>query len=254
MDNLRQTFGKFLFPFFLIILGIITIILTLVLKQNNSFLFGSICILLVGGISLMYSLDVITKKLQTILTLVMLVGSGLLIWKDVESVQEDIRFAERKKEVYAQVIQRLKDLREVQLMHKKVNGTYVAKMDSLMDFLRNGTVPIIKAIGSVPDTLSEAEALEMGIIVRDTIMVPVVENIFLNESAKKDRKYKFVLDSLPYAPISGERFWMNAGVIQKGGINTPVFEIKDMDPFDPYDTLRVGSMEDASTSGNWSGE
>ncbi len=254
MDNLRQSFGKFLFPGFLIILGLGMLIGTVVLDQNKAFLFGSLCILIVGVISLMYSLGKITKQLQTILTLGMVVISGVLIYQDVNSVQEDIRFAEKKKAIYAEVIQNLKDLREIQLTHKKIHGSFVKDMDSLMTFLHQGQLPIIKAIGSVPDTLSEAEALEMGIIVRDTIMVPVIENLFLSEDSKKDRKFAFQPDSLPYAPYSGVKFKMNAGMIQSGGVNTPVFEIKDMKPFDRFDTLMVGSMTEATTSGNWSGE
>ncbi|TXC81755.1 hypothetical protein [Luteibaculum oceani] len=254
MDNLRQSFGKFLFPAFLIAVGIVMIITSLVMDQNASFILGSTCILLVGIVSLMYSLDKITKQIQGFLTIGLVLITGLLVWKDIDSVQEDIRFADRKKEVYAQVIQRLKDLREVQLTHKKVNGTFIAEMDSLMDFLENGKLPIIKAIGSVPDTLTEEQALEMGIIVRDTIMVSVLENLFLNPDTRKDRKFTFVKDSLPYAPVSGVPFWMNAGTIESGGVNTPVFEIKDMKPFDKFDTLKVGSMNEASTSGNWSGE
>ena len=254
MDNLRQSFGKFLFPGFLIIVGIVMLISTVALDQNASFLFGSLCILVVGAISLLYSLNVIDKKIQTILTVVMLVATVVLVYQDVNAVQKDIRFAEDKKEVYARVIQNLKDLREIQVTHKKVNGTYVAEMDSLLDFLENGKLPIITAIGSVPDTLSEAEALEMGIIVRDTIMVSVLENLFLSEDAQKDRKYPFVKDSLAFAPRSGVEFWMNAGTIQSGGVTTPVFEIKDMKPFDKFDTLKVGSMTEATTSGNWSGE
>ncbi len=254
MDNLRQSFGKFLFPGFLIVLGIVMMIITASMNQNSSFFLGSACIFIVGVISLLYSLDIITKQLQTILTVVMLVASGVLIWKDIDSVQADIRFANKKKQVYAKVIQNLKDLREVQQAHKKKYGTYIASMDSLMDFLENGELPIITAIGSVPDTLSEAEALEMGIISRDTLMVPVIKKLFTGEDAGKDRKFRFVKDSLPYAPYSQEPFWMNADMIQKGGVPTPVFEIKDMKPFDKFDTLRVGSMEDATTSGNWSGE
>ena len=254
MDNIRQSFGKFLFPIFLILLGIVTILISIVADQNAKFIFGGLAIMLIGIISGLYSLDIITKNLQRILTTVMIVGAiGLAYW-DYRSIQDDIEFANKKKRIYAEVIQNLKDIRTAQIAHKKIYGGFVANFDSLLDFIHNGEMPIIKAIGMVPDTLSEDEALELGIIVRDTIYEPVKKRIYYTKEAMEDRDFPLNLDSLAYAPYSGKKFFMDAGDINQGGVRTPVFVVKDMAPFDPIDTLMVGSMEKATTNGNWSGE
>lgn len=254
MNNLKQSFGKFLFPGFLLALGLFLVIFALAGDQNGKFIFGGLAVLLIGGIAMAYTLGVITKQLQTILTLVMVVGGVALGFYDYRSIKDDIDFQNRKKEVYEQVIQRLKDVREAQLAHKKLNGTYANTFDSLLTFLKEGKMPIIKAIGSVPDTLTESEALEMGIIVRDTIYEPVMNRVFLSEEAQKERKFEFQIDSLRYAPISGAELYMKVDAIASGGQQVPVFLLKDMKPFDISDTLMVGSLTEASTNGNWSGE
>ena len=53
---------------------------------------------------------------------------------------------------------------------------------------------------------------------------------------------------------SNAKFYMKTDLIDQGGVKTPVLLLKDMKPFDKTDTLMVGSLTDANTSGNWSGE
>lgn len=254
MDNIKQSFGKFLFPGVLSIVGLILLIVGISGDQSSLFIFAGFGVLVVGIVSLLYSLGKVSKTIHLTVTLVMVIGSIFLAYSDYSTVKKDIDFVVNKKAVYAKVIQNLKDIRDVQVAHKKLNGTYIATFDSLHRFLDEGQLPIIKAIGSVPDTLSEEEAIEMGIVRRDTLYEPVLNSLFLNNKAKADRKFPFVKDSLEFAPGSGVKFYMNAGFINQGGVKTPVFEAKDLKPFDVTDTLKVGSMTETSTTGNWSGE
>jgi len=254
MDDIKQSFGKFLFPGVLTITGLVILIIGAVGDQSGLFLFAGFGVLVVGVVSLLFVLGKVSKAIHLGVTVAMILGSIFLAYSDYAVVKKDIDFVTTKKEVYAKVIQRLKDIRTVQVAHKKLNGSYIATFDSLSTFLNNGKIPIITAIGSVPDTLTEEEAIEMGIVRRDTIYEPILNNLFLNDKAEADRKFPFVLDSMKYAPVSGIEFGMSASFINRGGIKTAVFEAKDLAPYDVTDTLKVGSMTEPSVNGNWSGE
>ena len=256
MNQFSQNFGKFLFPGTLLITGLVILITGGVQGQNAAFMLAGVAVLVVGVIALLYAMNVISKQIQTISSIAMIVISIALGFYDYRSVKDDLDFTNAKKEIYSEVIQRLKDIRTAQLAHKKYNGNYAPNFDSLITYITEGKLPIITAIGSIPDSLdiTEEEAIEQGIIIRDTMMVSVLENIFLSEDAQKDRDYRFQLDSLRYAPKSGVEFYMKTDLINQGGMKAPVLLLKDMKPFDPTDTLMVGSLVETNTSGNWSGE
>ncbi|MFT6718834.1 MAG: hypothetical protein ACJAY8_001232 [Sphingobacteriales bacterium] len=253
MDNLRNDFGKFLFPGFLALAGLTLFVFGLVSGQSGLFSVAGFVLLLMGGVSLLYAMDKVSFKLQMGMFGIMITLAAIFTYLDFAAVKSDIDFANQKKKVYHKVIQGLKDVRTAQLAFKDQYGVYCPEMDSLVDFVKNGTMTIIRAEGMVPDTLTEVEALAMGIITRDTLAVSVEENVFGKQKVD-DRVFPFVADSMAFASVSRAPFVMKSGRLDKGGVVVSVFEIIDSKPFDPTDVLKVGSLKEASTSGNWKGE
>ena len=165
----------------------------------------------------------------------------------------------------AAVVQNLKDIRSVQIAFKDKYRTYAGDFNTLLDFINNDSIALIKAIGETPDSLSEEQALEMGIIKRDTIFVSAGESIFNTEYLKtRDQRFPFDLNTLSKVPYSeGESFNIESGDIEKGKVIVQVFEVsttfgtflKGIDAnnkgIDLDDIIRVGSMSDASINGNW---
>ena len=112
----------------------------------------------------------------------------------------------------------------------------------------------------------EKKAIEMGLIIRDTIKVSVLESLF-------GKNYD--ANSLRYVPVPGEptQFHLAETTIVTGsGIQVPVFEAKahnnvilrDLDPQlvinlnsqrrtnEKYPGLKVGSLLEANNNaGNW---
>ena len=138
---------------------------------------------------------------------------------------------------------------------KSQKGKYAANFPELENFLNNDSLVIIKAIGNVPDTLTEAEAVEQGIVIRDTNLVPAI-SIFDGMDV--------IVDSLKYVPFSDDKtFKMQAGMIEKNKVNVSVFEasakLEDVyrgletqnENVDLEDEIKVGSMTEPITSGNW---
>ena len=62
----------------------------------------------------------------------------------------------------------------------------------------------------------------------------------------------YPIDSLAYVPpVNKLKFEMRAGVVNKSKIDVPVFEARDPSPYDPQNTLIIGSMLEANLNGNW---
>ena len=256
MGNFKSEFYKHLYtsvgP---LIMGMTFLIWALKTGQNSLYLIGAVTIIVLAILAFMYVMGWMNRKIQMILSIVFLIGAVMLMWAVYGSVNDVLKFRKEKAATNKLVIQRLKDIRVAEIAFRDAHGVYTNDLDTLQEFIKHGMIPEVKKIGQKPDTLTELEALDLGLIVRDTVMEPAM-NRFMNEKAlKESRNAPFDIDAFIYAPPSDQdRFILTAGMIQSGGRNVPVFQAKDPKPFDPPDTLWVGSMTKSTTSGNWKGE
>jgi hypothetical protein len=180
------------------------------------------------------------------------------------SINSEVEFQQVAKVRVAENVQKLKDLRQVQIAYKKVNNTYSNNFESLIDFLENDSMAIVKAIGETPDSLTDAQALELEIISRDTAYVLAKETVF-DEAYLSSRNEKFPLDlsALTSVPHSDQNYSVDAGMVEKGKVVVQVFEISttygavftgldaENKSFELGNLLKVGSMDEASLNGNW---
>jgi len=180
------------------------------------------------------------------------------------SINSEVEFQQVAKVRVAENVQKLKDLRQVQIAYKKVNNTYSNNFESLIDFLENDSMAIVKAIGETPDSLTDVQALELGIISRDTAYVLAKETVF-DEVYLSSRNEKFPLDlsALTTVPHSDQNYSVDAGMVEKGKVVVQVFEISttygavftgldaENKSFELGNLLKVGSMDEASLNGNW---
>ena len=163
------------------------------------------------------------------------------------SIMQPVRFEKEKNTRTAVLVQQMKDIRTVQQA----------------------------------DTLTEEQAIEMGIVSRDTLTENAYDYLFLQDNGQnKDRgnaaryadKSGFLanLFKVPYN-MSGKTISMEAGYIDKSGYKVPVFEatvpfevllegmdgnllrneIINAETYHKYPGVKVGSMEEAITEGNW---
>lgn len=195
------------------------------------------------------------KAIIQIALAIIIVVLGYFIY---ESIMEPVRFNYEVERREAMIIQRLKDIRQVQVAHRTRYGVFNSDLDSLIQFVKTDSLAVIRAFGTVPDTLTETEAVSLGIVQRDTVWVKAADSLLV--------RTRYPLDSLAYIPFSdGKRFSMDAGKIERGFVKLPVFEayalpqdfMKEVNRWRVYYTrdleagLRVGSMFEASTDGNW---
>lgn len=210
------------------------------------------------------------KRIIQVVAVIVIVVLAYFIWT---TIQTPINFEKAKKERYADVIKKLKDIRTAELAYKDVNSHFCGDWDSLIDFVKFDSIPKIRKIGMLTDSMIEAGLTELsarkkGLIIRDTIRVGVLEEIF-----NKD----YPIDDLKIIPHSGGQvFWLGQTVITTGsGVKVPVFEARahnnqilaDLkNSFNQeiinlneqrrkngrYPGLKVGSVEEPNNnSGNW---
>jgi len=171
------------------------------------------------------------KIINIVLTVVILLLAGYLYY----IISQPIKFEKEKKKRYTKVIEQLKQIRTTQLAYKAENGKFSGEFNELMDFAKNGQFTVVKRIGNADDSTA--------VLVRDTTYISVKDSLFKNNIS---------IDSLPIIPFTGgEKFSLEAGIIEKGRVKVPVFEVIDTDPFDEKDILKVGSMTEPTNAGNW---
>ncbi|NOY50430.1 MAG: hypothetical protein GXO88_07710 [Chlorobi bacterium] len=197
--------------------------------------------------------------MKIVIQLVLLVIILALGWYVYDSIMEPVKFKQEMKARESKVVQHLKDIRSVEYFYKHENGAYTASFDSLMAFIKTGEIPVIKIIPDPDDTTFVKT-------ISDTVgFVSVLDSLFKNRA-------DFNVGSLGNIPFSGgKHFELNAGSIDRGGVEVAVFEakahyktfLKGMDEqaiinlvstkedIDRYPGLKVGSMTEPSTDGNW---
>jgi hypothetical protein len=197
--------------------------------------------------------------MKRIIQLVLLGLAVLFAYMLYDSIASEIEFNEeiaKRKEV---VIKKLEDIRDAQIAYKSVKGKYAKTFPELIQFLEKDSMPLIYAEGEVPDSLigQEAKAIELGIIKRDTSLIPVKDTLFKG-------RFNEVISDLSIIPFSGgKEFIMDAGEVERGKVKVKVFEVKAPYKYiyngldtknrdiDLEDGLILGSMVDPTTNGNW---
>ena len=200
------------------------------------------------------------KTIQLLLWPVIIILAWL-VYRSPISLKE---FQEETNYRKSAVIQDLKDIRTAQIAFKDKYRVYAGDFNSLLSFVKNDSLAVVKAIGETPDSLTEDQALLAGIISRDTVFVPVYQTIYNQDYLDtRDSRFPFDLEKLSLVPFSDETFSIESGNIEKGKVVVQVFEVSTtfgtflngLDAtnkgIDLDNTLRVGSMSDASINGNW---
>lgn len=142
----------------------------------------------------------------------------------ISGISDPVRFEQSKKHRESVTIERLKDIRDVQVAYKSQYGKFTASFDTLINFYNNGQLKIVRQIGSMDDSVAVARKL----VSRDTSLVPVRENVKL-------RSMRNSADSLRFVPFVGGEFEMEAVIKRVSGVDVPLFEARV-----PYDRLLAG--------------
>ena len=229
------------------------------------------------------------KKIWKIVFEIVLFAAILgLVYAIYSSIMKPVNFNKEKAQRETVAIQRLKDIRTLQVAYKGVSGKFLSSVDSLCDFYNNGKMKIVMQVGSEDDSLAmvhtQAVKKQLGgkvtnaqlyelFLKGDKDLVFAVETEIPVRDTLFQNRPDFRVDSLKYIPFSGgmavEMESINRMV---SGVNVPLFEarmpyralLKGLDnqlrinldaqcrDQNKYEGLQVGSVTTPNNNaGNW---
>jgi len=213
----------------------------------------------------------IPSKYKPVLNIALWVLIAFLGYQTYMSVYTPILFNQEKNKRYAKVIKNLIDIRNSELAYKQVNGKFTDDFDELVQFIETGKYTIVQRRDSSVLDVEMTKRFQVDtykdIVVIDTLgYVPVKDSLFKNST-----RYKTMMNVPVGKPE--EKFQLQAGFLRQNDMNIPVFEAsvskdvlfydKDKDLINtekqvsstvvgvPGDAIKVGSMNEVTTSGNW---
>ena len=194
-----------------------------------------------------YNMNKTVKIIIEIVLFILCVG---LVYAIYNSIMKPVNFqkqTEARKEV---AIQRLKDIRTLQVAYKGVNGKFTSTVDSLKMFYETGKMSVVMQVGSMDDSLAvahtdkikkanrkitDAQLYEMYLAGDQNLVFSVENKVNVKDTLFNNRP-DFCIDSLKYIPFSGKQeVEMDAIVKQVSGVPVPLFEAKM-----PYKALLKG--------------
>jgi hypothetical protein len=197
--------------------------------------------------------------------LLLRVALGLLAiffgYKIYQLINEPLEFEKIKQRRYDVVKERLVMIRDAQNAYKDEFNRFCEDIDWLVAFVDTGMINIVERKDS---SFAYYDKLYQTDMIRDTVVIRVIGRESVKNWVFKDTN--FDANKLMYIPFSnGERFFLDATVLERRGIRIPVFEVsapnsaifQDLSnsvyrDYIDYDfSLTVGSLTEPKFSGNW---
>lgn len=217
------------------------------------------------------------KTAFRVLLIIAAIFIGLLVFRSIMRPEKYKTVYETRKN---EIRDRLVTLRAAQAVYKNEFKTYASDIDSLVDFVQNGHVTIVKNVGNIPENMTEEAAFKAGLIRRETTEVPAKEKIL-----ELDPNVVYHLDDFQYIPFNkGKKFTIQTGSIASRTYEIPVYRIdvpiedilasmdESITPKNAnflkrffnyiiynnldeenyvYPPIHMGSLTEANTSGSW---
>ncbi|SRX73615.1 hypothetical protein [Aequorivita antarctica] len=210
--------------------------------------------------------------MKLIIQIVLWIVIIFLGWKLWNSVMGPVQFNKIKEARYVKVIENLKDIQAAELAHKEITGSFTGDWDSLVSFIDTAKFAITQRRDTSYADVAKNKAfgitdgyfIERSLI--DTLgFTPVKDSLY----GTTDR-YKTMMN----VPVDGvtAKFDLKSGKIVKNDATYSVFEAKvsktiilsdlnkdllaqelQVQSVDGVNgpVLKVGSLEEVNTSGNW---
>ena len=195
-----------------------------------------------------------SNVIRIVLAVIIIVLAYLIF----NSINRPVKFENTLTTRSEAIVAKLKDIRTAQNLFRNQHGRYTASFDSLKNFLKVGKIPEVKMVPDPNDTTFTRT-------ISDTIgYISIFDSIYAKKNYPLEK-----LDEIPHS--KGDLFSMMAGKINKGGVDVSVFEVsarmetytkdlnkqmvinrvKELEDKSKFPGLKVGSMTEASTDGNW---
>ncbi len=276
---------KYLFSILLILAGISCLIVGASsnggtdLTQSAYFIYGSIGLFILGFVSLFFILQQkISRGITAGLSLIFIAGSFFYLFLNFKTVEDRIIYLAEVEESQELAKQGLKDIQKLQEAYDRKYRKFAGSFTELIQFAKNDSIKVlVKAEGDLPsrkmtveegrslgyrypkEVWTEADALKLGLIVRDYAKIQVSQDLFSEEEQEKQKRiYPFDIDKLTVQrtiknDTAKKTFVMETKLVD----STLHVEISSIPPYGPqfdYDVTEVfklGGLEEKSMKSNW---
>ena len=230
------------------------------------------------------------KAVKIIIEILLALAAVGLVYAIYNSVMKPVNFNKEKARRQEVAVQRLKDIRTLQVAFKGVNNRFTGDIDSLINFYNTGKMDIVMQVGSNDDSLAventarvkkafknlkkdELNAKFMELYKQGQKLVFSISTPIAVKDTLFHSRENFCVDSLAFIPFSGgQKVEMESLVKTVSGVQVPLFEarmpwktlLKGMDnqlrinldaeceDLGHYQGLQVGSVTAPNNNaGNW---
>ncbi|MEO1033845.1 hypothetical protein [Winogradskyella sp.] len=228
----------------------------------------AIVVIILLTVAIVWLIDkFVPKKLKPVINLLLWALIIFLGYITFNSVYDEIKFNKLKVERYKVVIDRLVDIRDSQLAYKELNGEYAGTFDKLITFIENDSIPITQRRDTLVLDVERTRAFGGVETFKTETLIDTLSYYTVRDSIfKGDMRYKTMADV--GVGKAGAKFTLEAGKLD----DIPVFQASVdkalvLDGEDKYliekerqaisiagvkgATVKIGSMEEVNTSGNW---
>lgn len=210
--------------------------------------------------------------MKLVIQIVLWVVIVFLGWKVYSSITGPVEFNKIKEARYAKVIKNLKDIQQAELAYKEVTGQFTGSFDSLIQFIDTAKFAITERRDTVFDDVERNKAfgIKEGYVIEESILDTLRFASIKDSLFGTSDRYKTMMN----IPVEGvdSQFELLAGKITRREASYSVFEVRAPKDIILHDLdknlliqekqvqsvdgvngeyLKVGSMEDVNTSGNW---
>ena len=230
------------------------------------------------------------KTVKIIVEILLALAAVGCVYGIYSSIMKPVNFNKEKARRQEVAVQRLKDIRTLEVAFKGVNNRYTADIDSLINFYNTGKMDIIMQVGSNDDSLAventakykkefkklskeELNAKFMELYRKGEKLVFSISTPIAVKDTLFNNRPDFCIDSLKYIPFSGKMPVETDAIVKTvSGVQVPLFEarmpwkalLKGMDnqlrinldaeceDQNRYQGLQVGSVNQPNNNaGNW---
>ena len=185
----------------------------------------------------------IVKIIVELLLAVVAVGCVYGIYR---SIMKPVNFKKEQARRQEVAVQRLKDIRTLEVAFKGVNNRFTADIDSLINFYNTGKMDIIMQVGSSDDSLAvvntnkykndkafkklskeEQNAKFMELYRKGEKLVFSISTPINVRDTLFNNRPDFCIDSLKYIPFSGKQLVQTDAIVKTvSGVQVPLFEAR----------------------------
>ena len=186
------------------------------------------------------------KTVKIIVEILLALAAVGCVYGIYNSIMKPVNFNKEKARRQEVAVQRLKDIRTLEVAFKGVNNRFTADIDSLINFYNTGKMDIIMQVGSNDDSLAvantnkykndknfkklskeEQNAKFMELYRKGEKLVFSISTPINVKDTLFNNRPDFHIDSLKYIPFSGKQpVQMDAIVKTVSGVQVPLFEAR----------------------------